>query len=137
MTAIGRPTRLDAMTDLGFHTAYRVFAEALEMLAAEAEEQCAAMGDFNVAWELKDDVQAGKYLVGHGHLSAEQEAWILALVCALDAVPTTIFPGGAGRDVNLAAMRHPSWVPIRVLAARTMDALVAASASNARYLSLL
>ncbi len=124
------------MSDLDFHSAYRVFAEALEMLATEAEAQCAAMGDFNVAWELKDDVQAGEDLIGHGRLNAEQEAWIATLVCALDAVPATALPAGAGRDANLAAMRHPSWIPIRVLARSTLDALCAANASNARYLGL-
>jgi hypothetical protein len=39
------------MSDLDFHSSYRLFAEALEMLAGEPEEPCKAMGDFNVAWE--------------------------------------------------------------------------------------
>ena len=38
--------------------------------------------DFNVAWELKDDVQAGSDIIGPGRLNAEQEAWIATLVCA-------------------------------------------------------
>jgi hypothetical protein len=28
--------------------------QAVEMLSASPDEQCAAMGDYNVAWELKD-----------------------------------------------------------------------------------
>lgn len=124
------------MSDLDFHSSYRVFAEALEALAAGADQQCEAMGDFNVAWELKDDVQAGKYLIGQGHLDSAQEAWISTLVCALDAVPANKLPAGAGRESNLAAMQHPSWIPLRVLAAIALDALSAATAGNVRYLGL-
>lgn len=87
-----------------FLSSYRIFFEALRMLASSAEEQCQLMGNFNVAWELKADVQAGKYLVGQGYLNSEQEAWLLALVGALEAVPAQVLPAGAGRDTNLIAM---------------------------------
>ena len=40
------------MSDLDFHSSYQVFAEALDMLAAEPDQQCEAMGDFNIAREL-------------------------------------------------------------------------------------
>jgi len=124
------------MANLDFDSAYREFAEALAVLAASPEEQCEAMGNFNVAWELKDDVQAGKYLVDSGRLNAEQVAWILTLACALDAVPTTTLPAGPGRAENLAAMQHPSWIPLRVLASQAREALSAATAANAIALGL-
>ena len=128
----GRAAKIGLMsTDDGFDSAYRVFAEALAMLASSPEDQCEAMGDFNVAWELKDDVQAGRYLVDSGHLSAEQQAWILALVSALDAVPAATLPAGAGRDQNLDAMRHPSWIPLRVFASEVRNALASKRAANA------
>lgn len=111
------------MSDDHVPDTYRVFAEALAILASTAEEQCESVSDFNVAWELKDEVQAGQYLVGKGHLDAEQEAWILALVCALDAVPATTLPAGSGRASNLAAMQHPAWIPLRVLARHALEAL--------------
>ena len=94
------------------------------------------MGNFNVAWELKDDVQAGKYLVDSDQLSAEQVAWILTLACALDAVPATTLPGGASRAENLAAMQHPSWIPLRLLASKAHEALSSATAANAIALGL-
>lgn len=124
------------MSDLDFDSAYRVFAEALAMLASSPEEQCEAMGNFNVAWELKDDVQAGKYLVDSDRLNAEQVAWILTLACALDAVPATTLPAGAGRAENLAAMRHPSWIPLRALASQASEALSSVTAANAIALGL-
>ena len=124
------------MSATDFHSAHRVFVEALEVLASTANEQCQALGDFNVAWELKDEVQAGRYLVGSGFLSAEQEAWILALVGALDAVPATTLPAGAGRAGNLAAMNHPSWVPLRVIAIEALTVLSSITAENARALGV-
>jgi hypothetical protein len=119
-----------------FHSGYRVWVQAVQMLAQSPEEQCAAMGDYNVAWELKDDVQAGKYLAGQGYLEPEQECWVLALAGALEAVPAQVLPAGAGRQANLAAMQHPSWVPLRAIAALVLHALEPFTAANARYLNL-
>lgn len=119
-----------------FHSGYRVFVQAVEMLAMSPEEQCAAMGDYNVAWELKDDVRVGKYLVGQGYLNPEQESWVLALVGALEAVPAQVLPSGAGRDVNLLAMQHQSWIPLRSIAELVLRALESFTNENARYLNL-
>jgi hypothetical protein len=130
-------TSADLRTDeCEFHSGYRVFVQAVEMLAMPAEAQCAAMGDYNVAWELKDDVQAGKFMVSRGYLSSEQECWVLALVGALEAVPAQVLPSGAGREINLAAMQHPSWVPLRAIAAHVIKALEPFTIENARYLNL-
>lgn len=118
-----------------FLSSYRVFFEALRMLASSAEEQCQLMGDFNVAWELKDDVQAGKYLVGQGYLNSEQEAWLLALVGALEAVPARVLPAGAGRDTNMIAMQHPSWIPLRTIAAHVLEVLAPFSKEHAHFLA--
>ncbi len=119
-----------------FHSGYRVFVDAVEMLCSPPEKQCAAMGDYNVAWELKDDVRAGKYLVGLGYLTEAQEAWILALVGALEGVPAEALPSGAGREKNLIAMLHPSWVPLRIVAAHVLDALKPFTFENAKHLHL-
>ena len=94
----------------------RVFIDAVEMLAMPAAKQCQAMGDYNVAWELKDDVAAGRYLMGRGCFTAEQEAWIKALIAALAAVDTQSLPAGPGGAANLAAMDQACWEPIRFLA---------------------
>lgn len=119
-----------------FNSSYRVFIRAVEMLSYPPEQQCSAMGDYNVAWEMKEDVAAGKFLVGRGHLSPEQEAWVSALVGALEAVPAQVLPAGAGRDTNLEAMRHASWVPLRPIAAQALEVLKPFTVSNAKYLQL-
>lgn len=123
-----------SIEEQNFLFSYRVFLDALSMLASSAEEQCQLMGDFNVAWELKDDVQAGKYLVGQGYLNSEQEAWHLALVGALEAVPVQVLPAGAGRNTNLIAMRHPSWIPLRTIATHVLEVLAPFSKEYAHSL---
>jgi hypothetical protein len=127
----------DLQTDESeFRSSYCVFLNAVEMLSASPDAQCDSMGDYNVAWELKDDARAGRYLVGLGYLTETQEAWISALVGALDAVPTQVLPAGAGRETNLRAMQHPSWVPLRFIAAQVVESLKPFTLENAKYLRL-
>jgi len=118
-----------------FHSSLRIYLNALEMLASSPGEQCRQMGDYNVAWELKDDVQSGKYLVGRGYLEEVEEQWIKALCGALEGVNTQVFPLGAGREVNLQAMSLPVWQPARFLAAEVLRQLARAARENAKFLS--
>ncbi len=127
----------DEITDAEeFHSSFRIYLHAVEMLAASPNQQCELMGDYNVAWELKEDVQAGKYLLGRGYLGAEEEHWVNALACALEYINTQVLPAGAGRDVNLVAMSNPCWAPVRFLAAQCLKRLSAAAGINAKYLGL-
>jgi len=119
-----------------FHSSFRVFLNAVAMLASSPEEQCQLMGNYNVAWELKDDVQAGKFLVGRGYLAPNEEAWVQALSAALDPIDTHVLPGGSGRDTNLLAMSHHSWAPARYLAAEVLRNLAVSATANAKYLQL-
>ncbi len=119
-----------------FHNAYRVFHMAVAIAAPPEEEQCAAMGSYNVAWELRDDVSAGQYLLGRGYLSTLQEEWVAALVEAVKLVPTSALPAGTGLAPNIEAMSHASWQPVRVLAAEVLRQLAPFTAANARYLGL-
>lgn len=119
-----------------FHNSFRLYLSSVEMLAAPAEEQCELMGNFNVAWELKDEVQAGRFLVGRGHLTATQEAWVQALAEALASINTQVLPAGASRESNLIAMNHPGWAPMRYLAKEVIKQLAPFVPVNARYLGL-
>ncbi|TAK91178.1 MAG: hypothetical protein EPO06_05325 [Burkholderiaceae bacterium] len=119
-----------------FHNAYRAFINALVILAEPPDAQCADMGDYNVAWELKDDVAAGRYLVGRGLLAAKDEEAILALANAVQAVPHSILGSASGREANLLAMRHKSWTPLREEAAGLLVLLRQFSKQNAHFLGL-
>lgn len=121
----------------GWHISYQIFIFTLEALARPPREACEAMGSYNPAWELRDDGMAGRYLLGSGRLSAGQEAGIQHLVDQLDAVPVDQMPGGAGLAPNLAAMRHPSWEPVRVSAAALLELLAPVTASSRAYLDSL
>ena len=130
-------TEADLITDEEeFHSSYRIYLQALEMLAETPENQCQLMGDYNVAWELKEDVAAGRYLVNRGYLSTAQEAWVVAMAAALEAVDTLVLPAGAGREVNLLAMQNPNWEPLRYLAAEVVRQLAPFTELNSSYLKL-
>lgn len=119
-----------------FHSSFRIFLNAIELLASSAEEQCRLMGNYNVAWELKQDVQAGKFLVGRGYLTPNDEAWVKALIAALDPIDTQVLPSGSGAEANIMAMSHPSWAPARYLAAEVLRSLAASATANSKYLQL-
>lgn len=115
------------------HNAYQVFLFTLEALASQAEEQCALMGDFNTAWELRDDALAGRYLISSAFFTDEQEAAVLEFLAAIDPVPVNTMPSGAGRTANLAAMQHPAWEPIRTLAQQLITVLKPVTRANQAY----
>lgn len=133
------PERENApVTDLeGFHNAFWHFVRALEILSFGATEQCAAYTDFNVAWEIKDDVQAGKYLIplGQGILTKEESDAIAAMASALDRVPASVLHSASDRVTNLAAMEHAVWQPLRAQAAALLQTLAALRQRNLEFLS--
>ncbi len=120
-----------------FHNAFRTYFMAVETLAADPDVQCEQLGDFNVAWELKADIQSGRYLLKRGHLSAEEEQLVESLAAALEEVNTLALPAGAGRESNRRAMSHPSWEPSRSLARIAQPVLARAAQRSAAFLGLL
>jgi hypothetical protein len=116
------------------HNAYSGFAFTLSVLTRPAEEQCELMGDYNTAWELKDDSLAGRYLIGSGLFTDQQEAAILEFLAVIEPVPVSDMPSGPGRAANLAAMRNSAWEPIRQIAERLVAVLAPVTAANREYL---
>ncbi len=115
-----------------FFVGFRVFHMSVEFAALPPEEQCQALGCFNVAWELRKDLLDGSYLLGQGLLTSEQEASIEMLLAVVG--PAQSLPGGAGIEPNLAAMQHPSWEPVRSAAAETLRQLAPVVAANPEHL---
>ena len=101
-----------------FRNSYYYFIDAVRTLAADAETQCERMGDFNVAWELKDDVGAGKYLIGRNFLGSRQEQAVRTLVDSLESIPPSVLFGGQGREINFSAMQDPCWIELRANASQ-------------------
>ena len=120
-----------------FENGFLHFAHALEVLSLPAAEQCERMGNFNVAWEIKDDVAAAAYLLRSPHvgrLSAAQREATLELLAALKDVPVKQLPGGSDPKHNRAAMNHPSWEPLRERAVKLLALLAPAIEECKRYL---
>jgi hypothetical protein len=115
-----------------FFVGFRVFQMSVEFAALPPVEQCQAMGSFNTAWELREDLLDGKHLLGQGRLTSEQEASIRALLAVVEQVQS--LPGGVGLEQNLSAMQHPSWEPVRTAAARTLSQLAPVVAANPEHL---
>jgi hypothetical protein len=119
-----------------FESGYYYFVRALAVLSKDAPAQCETMGNYNVAWELKDDVSRGAYLLNNpssARLTPEQKRGILDLVAALESVPSNL-PAGPDPEDNLVAMTHPSWEPLRKQAALLLDVLALATEECNRYL---
>ena len=108
-----------------FELGYYYFIQALKILAKEANAQCQEMGNCNVAWELKDDVSAGSYMlkVAADNLSQEQKSSITKLISELNKVPESVVRSAEDPNGNLEAMQAPCWVPLRLLAAQLLQSL--------------
>lgn len=116
------------------------FLKALDTLTLDAEDQCERMGNYNVAWELQDDVSAPIPWMIRSSFSYFTEAQSIALVrlaealkslpeeaIVVEGLPTTSHEG------SIAAMRHPSWEPLRVHARELLHLLEPAIQRNAAY----
>jgi len=118
-----------------FANAYYYFVEAVEVLSMPAENQCEITGNFNVAWELKDDVSAGAYLFNLPcpQVTESQKQEILGLIAALEKVPVTVLQAGIGAEQSLTSMQHPCWVSLRKQAQELLVRLNPLTVSNAKY----
>ncbi|WP_146093388.1 hypothetical protein [Xanthomonas pisi] len=117
------------------HLAYDVFIFTVETLSFSPEKQCEAMGDYNTAWEIRDDALAGHYLIGSSLFTEQQESAVLAFLAAVHSVPVNDMPAGSGRAPNLAAMQHPAWEAIRSSAAGLLAALASSTEANRAFLA--
>ena len=73
------------------------------------------MGNYNVAWELKNDVAAGANLLElpEDFLTVEERYAIQQLLDELKKIPNSVLNEATNPEDNLWAMRHPCWEPLR------------------------
>lgn len=118
-----------------FEQSYRNFIGALEILAKGPEEQCAIMGFYNVAWELRDDILVGKFLlaISHRYLSTSQQSAIANLLAQVEALPETMFCEVTSEIENLNSMRVALWEPLRSKANELLMILQSATTKNEVY----
>jgi len=108
-----------------YPTAYGTFRSAVEMLGLDPLDQCQAMGNYNVAWELKDDVSAGSFILASPNcsLNAAQRKVVEELIEVLKKIPDDLLREAKSEADNLEAMNHPAWMPIRAKAAQAFELL--------------
>jgi hypothetical protein len=118
-----------------FANAYHYFVEALEVLEKDAATQCDLMGNFNVAWELKDDVLRGERLLTlpGGELTEEQRDEIRKLLSSLREIPNSVLAATTSGTENRRAMEDLSWGPVRKNASRLLDMLRSESRKTSAF----
>jgi len=121
-----------------FEQSYRNFIDALEVLAKNPEEQCNIMGWYNVAWELKDDISTGRFLlkVSRGYLSDSEQNSISNLLTEIEKLPKEIFHESKTEKENLKSMRNTHWVAVRILANELIEILKPATAKNESFFEI-
>jgi hypothetical protein len=109
------------------------FIRALRILAMDAESQCDAERNFNVAQELKYEILSGRYVIGKGKLNESEETAIASVTSAIDTIPDSALTFAEGHAPNVGNMTHPAWTPIRAGAASLLNLLNSRIAENNAY----
>jgi hypothetical protein len=116
-----------------YEHAFFYFIKALRILAMDAEPQCDAEGNFNVAQELQYEILCGRYVIGKGKLNVSEETAIAAVTSAIEKVPDSALKFAEGHASNVKNMRHPAWTPLRAGAASLLQHLHSRIAENNAY----
>ena len=98
-----------------FEAEYNVYLCALRQLSASPKEQCELGSNYNVAWELKDEISRGPDLLENPTSTIAKDAInaVRALASSIESVPSSVLVAAEGFDSNIIAMNHPCWVPLR------------------------
>jgi hypothetical protein len=118
-----------------FEQAYWSFAQALKVASENADTQCEIMGFHNVAWEIRNDVNSGLYMleVSNGFLSNAEQNCIREFIAAANTLPDYIFSEAISKNQNLEAMRNRCWEPIRTEAHNLIKVLRKVTVNNESY----
>lgn len=75
-----------------FENSYYYFTQSVEVLAAPPEKACELLGQFNVCFETKWDIQAGAYLLNSIYcpFSHDQRNAVTSLIEDLRGIPDEI-----------------------------------------------
>lgn len=119
-----------------FENFYRLFISTLYILSEYPLKQCTGMGNYNVAWELRDDGLSVDYLINQRivQFTNEQIAKMTELSRALHALSNEAYRvRGLTREENLIAMNNPEWEQIRNIAKKLIQVLEPRTSENISY----
>ncbi len=103
--------------DDSFTTALFYFVQALDIATQSAVNQCEYFGDYNVAWELRDELSNVNFIVNEypENFTDDELIKLKKISKALAAIPDSVLVEAKTRKENLIALENPAWEPIRTL----------------------
>lgn len=101
-----------------FTNAVFYFVQALEIAARSAADQCEYFDDYNVAWELRDELSNVNFLINEFRekFTDDELVKLNEIRKALEAIPDSVMAEAKTREENLLALENPVWGPIRTQA---------------------
>ncbi|WP_428036605.1 hypothetical protein [Amphritea sp.] len=101
--------------DESFTNAVFYFVQALDIATQSAVDQCEYFGDYNVAWELLDELSSINFLVNEfpENFTEDELVKLNEISKALAVIPDSLLVEAKTRKENLIALENPVWEPIR------------------------
>jgi hypothetical protein len=117
---------------------YYYFNETLSILSKSPVEQCTAMGDYNVAFELRDDGLLVDNFIGQEiiEFTPDQLEGMKKLSSVLSELSDEALKGGHTREDNLKGISNPEWQLVRETAKNLMKILDSRTIENRKYLKM-
>lgn len=124
----------DTITDEeAFEYSFHNFLQWLHVMTLQPVEQCDAWDNYNVAWELVNDLKSdGNFAITSpaSYLTEQQKQKVRAFLESLSTVPQSLLVSATSIDANQKAMSHPCWVPLRESAGALLNQLEPAAKRN-------
>ena len=114
---------------------YYYFIKTLSILAKPPAEQCADMGDYNVAFELRDGGLSVDDLITQEivKFTDDELEGMKELSLALHELSGEALKGGRTREDNLKGMNNPGWQLVRETAKKLIVTLGNRTLENLKY----
>lgn len=112
------------------------FLKWLDVLAMEPVELCDTWGNYNVAWELVNDLKTdGQCIVSMacGYLSESQKLKVRDFLGSLEAIPKSLLLGTTTVQENVEAMSHPCWQAYKKSSVALVQCLEPAAKRNRKF----
>jgi hypothetical protein len=117
--------RMKIASEEAFESQFQSFLEALRILEKPADVQCESMGNYNVAWESKDDLGVGAYILKDRAcpFTEGQALAVNRLLRIASELPGSILVSATTAEAKRRAMSHPARGPLRRQAALLLRVL--------------
>lgn len=123
---------LEETFELSLHS----FLQWLAALAMGVGKACDTWGNYNVTWELIDDLKGHGQVIlesPNSYLTHQQRIETSRFLESLNAIPGEVLKSATCVEENYAAMSHPCWGQYRESATRLMETLAPAAKKNEAY----